>query len=290
MSILIIKSCRIRAFLTRIFILHQYKFVRVHHIQLVRKFFGLHISVQTNDNPSFNRTFGCHQNNTVRTACTIDGRRGRIFQHLDRFNIGRRDIVQAAHFKSVQYDKRTVILCNRTATTYQNLNFSIRRTVYSCHLHTRQFTDDGFSSRSGLYFLQYLAGYAGDRTGKITSFLRTIADYDYVVQHSNSFFHVDINVRGTSFQRFFCFFHTYIANYQHGLGYIGHASQCKFTVQIGRGTDRSALHRYCGTNHRSHVVGHRTGHSSSLCHSTHRYPQQDKYVYDYFIHHSMLLL
>ena len=213
MSILIIESCWIRTFLTRIFILHQYKFVRIHHIQLVRKLFSLHISVQTNDNPSFNRTFGCHQNNAVRTTCTIDGRRGCIFQHLDRFNISRRNIIQAVHFKSVQYNKRTIILCDRTATTHQNLDFSIRRTVHSCYLYARQLTDDGFSSRSGLYFFQYLAGYAGDRTGQVTSFLRSIADYDYVVQHSDSFFHVDINVRGTSFQRFFCFFHTYIANY-----------------------------------------------------------------------------
>ena len=44
-------------------------------------------------------------------------------------------------------------------------------------------------SRSGLYFFQYLAGYAGDRTGQVTSFLRSIADYDYIVQHSDSFFH-----------------------------------------------------------------------------------------------------
>ena len=27
--------------------------------EFVGKFFGLHISVQANDNPSFNRTFGC---------------------------------------------------------------------------------------------------------------------------------------------------------------------------------------------------------------------------------------
>ena len=236
MSILIIESCRIRAFLARIFILHQYKFVRVHHIQFVGKFFGLHISVQANDNPSFNRTFGCHQDYTVGTTRTIDSCGSRIFQYLDRFNIGRWNIIQTAYFKSVQYDKRTVILCNRTATTHQNLDFSIRRTVHSCHLYARQLTDDGFGSRSGLYFLQYLAGYAGDRTGQVTSFLRTIANYDYVVQHSDSFFHVDINVRGTSFQRFFCFFHTYIANYQHGLGYIGHTGQCKFTIQIGRCT------------------------------------------------------
>ena len=137
MPILIIESSRVRTFLTRIFILHQYKFVRVHHIQFVRKFFGLHVGIQTNDNTSFNGTFGCHQNDTVCTTCTIDGRRGCIFQHLDRFNIGRRNIVQTVYFKSVQYDKRTIILCDRAATTHQNLDFSIRRTVYSRHLYTR---------------------------------------------------------------------------------------------------------------------------------------------------------
>ena len=129
MPILIIESSRVRTFLTRIFILHQYKFVRVHHIQFVRKFFGLHVGIQTNDNTSFNGTFGCHQNDTVCTTCTIDRCRGSIFQYINGFDICHWDVVNAAYRESIYYIKRFIGLCDGTSTAYTYRDCSTRTSI-----------------------------------------------------------------------------------------------------------------------------------------------------------------
>jgi predicted membrane protein len=46
MTVFIVKVSRIGALLAGILILHQYKFIRVHHIQFVGKRLGLYIGIQ----------------------------------------------------------------------------------------------------------------------------------------------------------------------------------------------------------------------------------------------------
>ena len=129
MTVFIVKVSRIGALLAGILILHQYKFIRVHHIQFVGKRLGLYIGIQADRNTTLRRILGCHQNNAVGSTSTINSCRSGILQYFNRFDIRRRNIIQAVYFKTVENNQRTVVLCDRAAATYQNLNFRIGRTI-----------------------------------------------------------------------------------------------------------------------------------------------------------------
>ena len=280
MTVFIVKVSRIGALLAGILILHQYKFIRVHHIQFVGKRLGLYIGIQADRNTTLRRILGCHQNNAVGSTSTINSCRSGILQYFNRFDIRGRNIIQAVYFKTVENNQRTVVLCDRAAATYQNLNFRIGRTIDRRHLYARQFTDNSFGCRSCLHFFQNLSRHTGDRTGKITSFLSTVTNNDYISQHTGRLSHVYINTRSTTLQRFFHFFHTYKTDFQNSLVHIRNVCQCEFAIQIRSTTQCRTLYNHSGADYRTIVVGHRTCYGGSLCHCTDRYHQQSKYAYD----------
>lgn len=206
--------------------------------------------------------------------------RSGILQYFNRFDIRGRNIIQTVYFKTVENNQRTVVLCDRAAAAYQNLNFRIGRTIDRRHLYARQFTDNSFGCRSCLHFFQNLSRHTGDRTGKITSFLSTVTNNDYIFQHTGRLSHVYINTRSTTLQRFFHFFHTYKTDFQNSLVHIRNVCQCEFAIQIRSTTQCRTLYNHSGADYRTIVVGHRTCYGGSLCHCTDRYHQQSKYAYD----------
>ena len=111
MTVFIVKVSRIGTLLTGILILHQYKFIRVHHIQFIGKRLGLYIGIQADRNTTLRRILGCHQNNAVGSTSTINSCRSGILQYFNRFDIRRRNIIQAVYFKTVENNQRTVVLC-----------------------------------------------------------------------------------------------------------------------------------------------------------------------------------
>ena len=126
MTIFIVEVSRIGTFLTGIFILHQYKFIRVHHVQFIGECFSLYICIQADGHTSLCRILGRYQNNAISTAGAVNSGRSSILQYLDRLYIRRRNIIQATYFEPVKNNQRTVVLRNRATATHQNLNFRIR--------------------------------------------------------------------------------------------------------------------------------------------------------------------
>ena len=78
---------------------------------------------------------GGYHNHTVGTTRTIDSRGGSIFQHLDRFDIRRAQLIQAYHDRNTVHDiHRFVVGLQRTISTYPNTGLFTR---FRAGLHDR---------------------------------------------------------------------------------------------------------------------------------------------------------
>ena len=114
---------------------HFHPFIAVHHLYFAGSLLYSDIAIIINlDSPLFS-LFGRHQDDTVGTTRTIDSRGGSIFQHLDRFDIRRAQLIQAYHDRNTVHDiQRFVVGLQRTISTYPNTGLFTR---FRAGLHDR---------------------------------------------------------------------------------------------------------------------------------------------------------
>ena len=81
--------------------------------------------------------FGGDHDNAVRSFRTVDSRSRRIFEHVDRLNVTRRDVSDAAYRKTVHDIQRFAGLREGCSATDADLHFGIGTALGGGHLHAR---------------------------------------------------------------------------------------------------------------------------------------------------------
>ena len=177
--------------------------------------------------------FGCNQNNTVSTTCTIDRICSSIFQYSHAFDIlwiDRRNTPVKRN--SIYYIQWRVTCTHRTNTTDTNSCSTTRLTITWSGLYSRNLTSQCIRNIWNRTFSQFISFHSRCRSGKRWFFRCTICYYHYFINH------LWIRLQEYSQRGFNCdllCLHTNKRNLQ-SFCRTWYARQSKITIYISDGT------------------------------------------------------
>ena len=127
-------------------------------------------------------TLGGYHNYAVTTLRTVDGCQRSVFQHVNRGNVRRGNVVDVVNLETVHNKQRVVFLGYRGAATYADVDIGTWLTVNRRHLHTGNLTLQGYSSRCSRHNLQLGTTDGTYRTGQVLACLAGVTYHHHLFQ------------------------------------------------------------------------------------------------------------
>ena len=135
---------------------------------------------------------GCNEHYAVRTARTVNGRRGGVLEHLHRLDVVGVDARKSA-LHAVHQDQRVVIAVDRRAAADTDHGVCAGRVVAAVNTRTGDLALQRLAERIDRRALYQIAVDFGHGRSDRTARLRTVAHHDYFVHTHRGLRHDDVH-------------------------------------------------------------------------------------------------
>ena len=239
----------------RLFVLPEGVLVRVEHVGHRGHVFQSRIGVERHLHAVLPGALGRDHDDAVGAPRTVDGRRGGVFQHVDRLDVRGRDVGDRRNGEAVHDVERRTALRDGVSAADVHRHLGVGGAVGGEHLHAGQFARDGLGD--------VVDGGADDFFGRdrrngsreVGAAHGSVADHDHFVDGRVHHFepYVDFRAAGDGH---FEFFHAYVGEDERIPAQV-HALQGVFAADAGRRGRGLALEGRHGAEQRfAVVIGH----------------------------------
>ena len=261
-SFIIFLIVKVHQFRVHVTILRKLR--SIHHIKFPGKFGQAHIRSKADLKFGCLLTLGSHENHTVGSTRSVNGRRRCILQNCDTLDVIRIDVGETLHciHHTVDHDERVVSGRNGSCTADTDGRSSARLTAETHDVHTGDTALKGLVRRNSNRRDHLVHLHDSDRTGQVALGSSTITDHDRLFNHLIVKFKDDIDsLVALIFHPLLHITETVVDDHIVHL----HPFQGIFTIGIGHDTVGCSCHHHSHSHDRHTVVTHDlTAHGHSL--------------------------
>ena len=167
------------------FVLELHEVLRIHRDDGagVGHFLETVVRVELHGDPlSLFGTLGGHDDDTVRTAASVDGRGEGVLQDVDGLDLGGRDVVDGLHREAVHDVERAAVLGNGAAATDADLDISVRIAFRRDDGDARHLSGKSLGNSGHRLFGELVGTDGSDGAEEVTALDRLVTHDDHFVE------------------------------------------------------------------------------------------------------------